>query len=596
MRAKGIQLDVSNSLTPDAASSLARSPATGCFSIPHGSAKNPSRATELTKRTKLNLFALAFVLLFCCMTTSCFAQVDEGQEEATDQSLLDSQRQTSERYRRFEETLLRMAELNASTNPRRAALLRQVIAESRDRLLDARFMELVELLEDQRYAKALENQENLQRDLVSLLTLLLSEDRAKRLAEEKARLKAYLKQVQRIAREQKDLRRRTERSEDAEQLAEKQDRLADDTGALERDMKNASGGSPSEGSPSGEKSSEKSSEGSPSQGGEAEKGESGEGQSGEGKSGEPGSSGQDGQPSQSGQQGESGQEGPSGEESQEQDDAQPGLHSTKSIQERLEAAKRRMQKAREELEKAKHEGAVEQQEEAIRELELAQAELEEILRQLREEEMERVLMALEERLKRMLQLQKAVYEGTRQLDKIPAEKRTSRHEIDAGQLSNRESLIVRQADQAMLLLKEDGTVVAMPEALDQAREDMRQVVTRLARADVGAITLATEEEILVALEEMLAAVRKEMDNMEKRKSGQSQQQGTMDQPLVDQLAELRMIRSMEIRVKRRTVSLDQLGSTPDVDPADLQESHRELARRQQRIYEITQDIASGKNQ
>ena len=209
--------------------------------------------------------------------------------------------------------------------------------------------------------------------------------------------------------------------------------------------------------------------------------------------------------------------------------------------------------------------------------------------------MQRVLMALEERIKRMLQIQKAVYEGTQRIAKIAPEKRTSRHEIDAGRLSSRESLIVRQADQTMLLLKEDGTVVAMPEALAQAREDMRQVVTRLARADVGAITIGTEEEILVALEEMLAAVQKELDNMEKRKSGQSQQQSTMDQPLVDNLAELKMIRSMEIRIKRRTVRLDKLSDTPEVDPADLMENHRELARRQERIYEITQDIASGKN-
>lgn len=503
------------------------------------------------------------------LATSCSAQVEKNAEaKDPNKPLLNSQRQISERYRRFEETLLRMAELNAATNPRRAALLRRVIAESRDRLLDSRFEELVDLLQDERYAKALESQDSLQRDLISLLTLLLSEDRVKRLAEEKARLRGYLKEIKRLVREQKNLRRRTERSENPEQLAKKQDRLADDTGTLKRNMKNSSGQSkPSQSKP-----------------GEGKSGKPGEGSGKEGKSGK-GCKSCDGKGCKECQG--------KGKESEKKEPSQQGLHSTKSTQDRLEAAKKRMQNAREKLEKAKHKGAVKEQEEAIRELELAQADLEEILRQLREEEMERILMALEERIKRMLKLQKVVYKGTRRLDKVVPKKRTSRHEIDAGRLSSREALIVRQADQAMLLLREDGTVVAMPEALSQARDDMRQVTTRLARADVGKITLGTEEEIMVALEEMLAAIERELDNIEKRKTGQSKP-GKMNQPLVDKLAELKMIRSMEVRIKRRTVRLDKLSTSPEVEQADLMSNHRELARRQGRIYEITRDIASGK--
>ena len=62
------------------------------------------------------------------------------------------------------------------------------------------------------------------------------------------------------------------------------------------------------------------------------------------------------------------------------------------------------------------------------------------------------------------------------------------------------------------------TAVAMPEALSQAREDMQQVVTRLARANVGQVTLGIEEDIVTALEEMLEAVRQAMEDAERKRA------------------------------------------------------------------------------
>ena len=144
-----------------------------------------------------------------------------------------------------------------------------------------------------------------------------------------------------------------------------------------------------------------------------------------------------------------------------------------------------MREAEEKLEEAQRQGAAEKQEEAIRELEQAKAELEEILRQLREEEIARVLAMLEARFRKMLQIQQEVYEGTVRLDKVPAAERTHNHEIESSRLSGKETQIVVEADKALLLLREDGTAAAFPEAVDQMRDDMQQVVERLAQAKVG---------------------------------------------------------------------------------------------------------------
>ena len=116
-----------------------------------------------------------------------------------------------------------------------------------------------------------------------------------------------------------------------------------------------------------------------------------------------------------------------------------------------------MREARKQLEKAEREQAIQRQQEAQAELRKAIAELEEILRQLREEEVERTLAMLEARLSKMLEMQMIVYEGTKQIDKTPADQRTRGDEIEAGKLSASERKILNEADRALTLLKEEAT-------------------------------------------------------------------------------------------------------------------------------------------
>src|SRR5262249_4438553 len=154
------------------------------------------------------------------------------------------------------------------------------------------------------------------------------------------------------------------------------------------------------------------------------------------------------------------------------------------------------------LEKARREEAVEKQEEAIRELNEAKKELERILKQLRDEEAERTLAELEQRFRDMLKHQIEVYEGTLRLDKIPSTKRTRDHGIESARLGQKESLITLEADKALELLKEEGSAVALPEAIRQVRDDMAQVADRLKQAKVDLITQGVEEDIIQALQEI----------------------------------------------------------------------------------------------
>ncbi len=274
--------------------------------------------------------------------------------------------------------------------------------------------------------------------------------------------------------------------------------------------------------------------------------------------------------------------------------------------ERVAEAEQRMREAQRQLEQAKQKGAIEEMQAAIDELEKAKKELEEILRQLREEELERMLAMLEARFRRMLERQTRIYERTLVLAKIPREQLESdgrlrrNHRIASGRLSREESQIVVDADKALQILTEDGTAVAFPEAVVQMRDDMDQVVVRLAQTKTDKITVRIEEDIIKSLQEMIEALKKAQEELEQQQgqSGQQQQGQQADQPLIDMIAELKMIRSLQIRLNNRTTDFHEMieeGEIPIDEQPEVRTEVRRLGSRQERIEGVTRDLSLGRN-
>src|SRR5439155_6471291 len=115
-----------------------------------------------------------------------------------------------------------------------------------------------------------------------------------------------------------------------------------------------------------------------------------------------------------------------------------------------------------------------------------------------------------------------------------------------GKLSSDERKIATEAQKALTLLHEEGSSIAFPATVEQMHDDMKQVADRLADAKVDDITIGVEEDIISALEELIAALQQAQRDQEERQRQQQQQQQQQDdeQPLVDQIAELRMIKSL----------------------------------------------------
>ena len=275
---------------------------------------------------------------------------------------------------------------------------------------------------------------------------------------------------------------------------------------------------------------------------------------------------------------------------------QPGEEESPA-RKRVEAAEDAMRKAQKHLEEANRKGAAAEQDKALAELKEAKAELEKILRQLREEEVERVLAQLEARFRHMLTMQIEVYEGTIRLDKVPQPDRGHDEEIEAGRLSRNESAIVIEADRALNILHEEGSSVAFPESVDQMREDMQQVADRLAGEKVETITQGVEQDIIAALQETIAALQKAQKDRKSGKTKPGKGGQPQEDPLVDQIAELKMIRALQMRVNTRNKRYAKLleGDSEQADRPDLVEALKRLSDREDRIHAVTHDIVVGKN-
>jgi hypothetical protein len=256
-----------------------------------------------------------------------------------------------------------------------------------------------------------------------------------------------------------------------------------------------------------------------------------------------------------------------------------------------------MRIAQKHLEEANRKGAAKEQEIALEELKKAKLELEKILRQMREEEVERTLAMLEGRFRKMLVMQIEVYEGTIRLDKVPDAERGHDDEIEASRLSTKESAIVVEADRALNLLHEEGSAVAFPESVDQMRDDMQQVASRLARAKVEQITQGIEQEIITQLQETIDALQKAQKAQKNRKARPAQMAGEQEDALVDKIAELKMIRALQMRVNTRTKRYSKMleGDVEESDRPDLVDALKKLGEREERVHQVTHDIAVGKN-
>lgn len=258
--------------------------------------------------------------------------------------------------------------------------------------------------------------------------------------------------------------------------------------------------------------------------------------------------------------------------------------------------------AEKDLEKKDRANAGKNADQAIDELSKAIQELEKRLKQLREQEAVKLLAGLEARCARMLEMQRKVYAATQEIDAaVRNSGQKSTADIQkAQQQSDEERKIVTEADTALKLIQSEGSAVAFGRVLEEVREDMIAVERRLGSATVDADTQQIEQNIIAMLDEMTKALAKQKQDMQQQQQQQQQQQNRNNGPppnreLVNLLAELKLIRTLQTQVNDRTKMYGAKSPGEQAADPNVQAELRQLAVRQAKVQEMLNAIATGAN-
>ncbi len=565
---------------------------------------------------------LSLALLFW-VALGAFLQAAEPAPANLKDDLSLQQQQIRRDYERFERSLLEAAEQLRRKEPEQSEILDRARERSQEQALLGEMEKIASELKQQQTGSASDRQRQVIDRMKEILQLLQSEDERDRLQREMERIQDLLKDTNRVIGKQRDAKASNQKGgdqkkaeddqkkavEEAQKLADKIDkqdkaRKGDPKPSEEKkpgESKDSPSGDPMEGdpqpSPDGKPMPPADSPGKPSKPGESPP-----------KPGKPSPpmDGQDSPPSQSPPSDQPPMPGspmppmpgqpPSPMDPQPPQDQPPEDQKTEGRKD-LQEAQDSMQKAIEELEQKSRESAGKEQERALEELEQLKAKLEEILRQRREEEKELYLAMLEVRFQKMLRVQLQVNAETTRLQKIPEPERNPAHFDKCSEVARQQRENQTDADKTLVLLKEEGSSVAFPEAVEQMQNNMDLIAKRLTRADTGETTQLLEQLVVETLEEITLALQKEMEaQRQKKQQGQKQQQGQpQDQSLVNKLAELKMIRSLQNQVNRITKQIGiQIEGEQSADP-DQRKLTEDLSKRQQRIQSATYDLSTGRN-
>src|SRR5690606_1665384 len=185
------------------------------------SADHPCRLLPENERMQARKILLVLTMLIapCGVLPAVSAQEESA--------LADQQQQVAERYRRLEELLLRLADVEADENAERAALLRRAAKQSRDMFVLDRLSTASQSLRSQQFKNAIDSQNSAKDGLERMLTLLLSEDRPQRIRDEKERVGKMIQELKLVERLLKSTRARTENGMELQAISEDQQQIGD---------------------------------------------------------------------------------------------------------------------------------------------------------------------------------------------------------------------------------------------------------------------------------------------------------------------------------------------------------------------------------
>lgn len=248
----------------------------------------------------------------------------------------------------------------------------------------------------------------------------------------------------------------------------------------------------------------------------------------------------------------------------------------------MDGAAQDMRAAAEHMGENEPQPAAEAQQSALEKMQATLTELEDALRQIRREEVEETLAALELRLRKMLEKERNIRETAAALAARPVEQWSRAQQLGLAEAAEVQAGLAGECEAIERVLVDEGTTVILPELMRQLGVDVRSVAERLSRNDVGERTRRELDGIIALLTEILEAIETRRDQVQEAAAPESDA-AEERAPLLPGSAELKLIRSSQVRINERTEALSS-GS----GEAEAAEELGELAARQRKLAGLAQ--------
>ena len=228
----------------------------------------------------------------------------------------------------------------------------------------------------------------------------------------------------------------------------------------------------------------------------------------------------------------------------------------------LDSAAEDMEQAAENLSQEDAERAKQEQEEALKKLNNKREELKEEKERLAQLKREQEMLSMVEALTEIKTGQEKVNTETASIDAGREANESRRQRLKISQtvekLVTQQGELAEQVDGLNQKLKEELARVFLF-VLKNVSADMRQVRDSLKELDTGTYTQFLQKEIVRDVERLITTLKEEMDReQEMNEPQQGQSPGPQPEPLVPRVAELRMLKAMQLDVNKGTRDLEDL--------------------------------------
>ncbi|MGE0481140.1 MAG: hypothetical protein AB7Q17_11775 [Phycisphaerae bacterium] len=238
---------------------------------------------------------------------------------------------------------------------------------------------------------------------------------------------------------------------------------------------------------------------------------------------------------------------------------------------------------------------------ALESFQKALDEIDDALRQVRREEMEETLAALEARFRSLLEREQSIRETVARLATFDRARWGRTEDLGRADAAREQRQAAEDAAAILRILTDEGTTIILPELLRQLSGDMLNIAERLERDDLGAETQRLINDVIDALKEIVGAIEKKREETQDAPAPGEGQPGDQTEPLLPGSAELKLLRSGQVRIHERTQRLageppaDAAPAGADVAAAPTAQGDRaaefeRLAQRQRELADLAQKM------